>query len=145
MDAKKALKTLKDSQNLGETIAVAVGVLEDLEKIQTQKAAAEKAHQNVTALYLGLRAKADNLDKELIETARKVDDMRLAKSDLEAELPKMQREAADLRQRLSAEIEEDNKRAAAARQEASEAQRQLDQLKARVEEEKVRLDRLVNA
>lgn len=143
MDTRKALKTLKESGALGETINVAVEVLSDYEEIKAKRDATERAHQDMSARYLGLKASVDKMKADEASLEARISALRTEKASLEAAVPKIAQKAADARQMARDASEADKAKAAKARQECLDVEKDLEDLRTRVEEEKVRLSRLL--
>ena len=143
MDTAKILKTLKGSGDIGETIAAAINVLEDYEAIKAARDAAEKAHQSLAGRYMGLKASVERQEAHLAALETKIAALKAEHAEISKDMPKLRAKAADTRAAAKEEIDKAKADAAKTRGEALEASRTLQSIKDRVEEEKVRLSRLL--
>lgn len=145
MDTGKALKALKGSGDIGATIAAAVEVLEDYENIKKKRDAAEKAHQSLAARYMGLKATIERQEGILTDLEGKIASLKAEHDELSKGMPNLRAKAADTRAAAFEEMDKAKADAAKARGEVLEIRRELEGLKKRVMEEKVRLEKLIGA
>ncbi len=145
MDTGKTLKALKGSDDIGQTISTAIKVLEDYEDIKSKRDAAEKAHQSLAARYMGLKASVDKQEALLADIRAEIASLKAEHEELSRGMPRLQAKAAEVRAVANEEMDRAKKEAAEARGEALTARHDLQAVRDRIEEEKVRLQRLIGA